>query len=308
MATRSPKFDSSQSGVVKRVLVRLFVNDWQLKLVALVVTLALWIGVTGLKTPTTARLKGVALILNVRGDVEVTSSAVEFVDLVVSGDKRKVDLLNPRNLVASLDLSNEAPGERAVQVTPSNLKIELPTGVELEAVEPGIVPVTLERVLERELPVKVDTVGTVGSGFELYSAVANPSRITIRGPETAVRGVESVLTEKVNLKGRQESFGLAAIGLQTVGPKVRTNSAVVSVTVRIGGKRSEKQFTVPVSVEAKKRTAVITLYGPPDELAELKSEEISVRATLERDGTPSMEITLPSRFQGSVEVRKKILR
>ena len=299
---------SDADGVIGRLVFRVFVNDWQLKLVALVVTLALWIGVTGLKTPTTARMKGVALILNVQGDVEATSS-VEFVDLVVSGDKRKVDLLNPRNLVASLDLSNVPQGERSVQVTTDNLNIrELPNGVKLEAVEPAAVQVTLERILERSIPVKVETQGAVAPGFEFYSASASPATVTVRGPESRLKGVESVVTEKVSIKGRQTGFPVTSVELQPLGPRIRIGESSVSVNVSIGEKRVERQVTVPVTVDGKKRNAVLTLYGPTDVFAVLKPEDIEVQVTSSSDGSQSVSVDLPGSIRDSVEVRRKVLR
>lgn len=292
----------------RRLFARVFVSEWQLKLVALTITFALWMGVTGLKTPTTARLKGVALILNVRSDMEVISAPVEFVDLLVSGDKRKVDLLNPRDLVVSLDLSSVQPGERAVQVTASNASVELPTGVRLETVEPGLIPVNLERILERQIPVKVETAGSVPAGFELYSALPEPSVVTVRGPESVVSGLESVGTEKVNVRGRQESFSENDVVLQTVSPKARLARNVVGVSVIIGEKRVEKVISVPVTVDGRKRTAVLTLYGPSAALSEIKAEDLAVTVAPGENGSPAISASVPQRFRVSVEIRKKSIR
>ena len=48
---------------VKHIARKIFLEDWPMKVVALVITLALWLGVTGLSTPTTQRLTGVPLSL-----------------------------------------------------------------------------------------------------------------------------------------------------------------------------------------------------------------------------------------------------
>lgn len=305
-------FNTSQiakrGNVAKRLVHRLFINDWQLKLVAAIVTAALWMGVTGLKTPTTARLKGVALILNVQNDTEVMSAPVEFVDLVVTGDKRKVDLLNPRDLVASLDLSSIEPGERTVQITTSNVSVELPTGVRLESIEPGIVPITLERVLEREVPVKVETTGSLASGLEVYTAVSDPSTVKVRGPESVIRQLEFVSTEKVSIRNKQDDFSVGTIGLQAVNPKARFENTVVSVRVVIGAKRSERQISVPVTVEGRRRTAVLTVYAPVEVFSELNPEDLKVSVEKGSDGEPSIQVTVPSRFRDSVEVTKKALK
>ena len=41
---------------LKHVARKVFLEDWTTKLVALAITLALWVGVTGLSTPTTRRI------------------------------------------------------------------------------------------------------------------------------------------------------------------------------------------------------------------------------------------------------------
>ncbi|HNU09206.1 MAG TPA: hypothetical protein PKO33_15670, partial [Pyrinomonadaceae bacterium] len=47
------------SGILRKV----FLEDWTMKLIALVITLALWFGVSGLREPKTERLRSVALNL-----------------------------------------------------------------------------------------------------------------------------------------------------------------------------------------------------------------------------------------------------
>lgn len=236
---------------VNRVIRKIFVDDWILKVVALIISLTLWMGVTGLRTPTTARLKSVALNLKVRNDFEIMSAPISEVDLVVTGDKRKVDLLNPRDLVASLDLSSVEAGERTVQVTADNISVELPTGVRLESVEPGVIPVTLERVVEKSIPVTVETSGTAPAGYEV-TAFANPATVKVRGPESLIRSIDSVSTEKVSLKGRQGDFSVSEVGIQALGPKVRLNEMVVGVQVKIAERKAEKPAPAPAS-DAKKR-------------------------------------------------------
>jgi len=54
------------------VFKRIFIDDWFMKLVALVITITLWLGVTGLQTPTTTRIRGVTLNLLLANDVEIT--------------------------------------------------------------------------------------------------------------------------------------------------------------------------------------------------------------------------------------------
>jgi hypothetical protein len=79
-----------------------------MKLVALAITLALWLGVTGLSTPTTQRLTSVpsACVFN---NIEITNSPIQEVDLVVTGDKRRLAQINKNALIVSMDISDVLP-------------------------------------------------------------------------------------------------------------------------------------------------------------------------------------------------------
>ena len=141
----------------RRLFRRVFVDDWVVKALALAITFALWLGVTGLRTPTRERLRNISLAVRVSNDIEITNSPVQEVDLVVTGDKRKIDQIKREDLVVSLDLTDAQPGDRTVKISPENVNVELPTGIKLEEVQPNKIAVKLEQVEEREIAVKADT-------------------------------------------------------------------------------------------------------------------------------------------------------
>ena len=81
---------------LRRLFRRVFLEDWGTKLVALGITAALWLGVTGLQKPTSRRLNSVPLVLNFSSDMEATNSPLKEVDIVVTGDKTKTSRLRQR--------------------------------------------------------------------------------------------------------------------------------------------------------------------------------------------------------------------
>ena len=86
----------------KNILRKVFLEDWMMKLAALAITLALWVGVTGLSKPTQQRMSGIPLTLRFSNNIEVTNSPIQEVDIVISGDKRKIDQINKNDLLVSL--------------------------------------------------------------------------------------------------------------------------------------------------------------------------------------------------------------
>jgi len=302
MTFSTEKFSSNDARQIsfRRLLRRVFIDDWLIKAVALFITVTLWLGVTGLRAPTTARLRGVPLNLRVSNDIEVTNSPVGEVDLVITGDKRKIDLLNQRDLVVSLDLIDVPAGERTIQMTAENVNIELPTGVKLEEIQPSKIAVKLEAVEERDITVQAVTEGAVAENFEIYTKAVFPAKVRVRGPESFVKSLDSISTEKINLENRREDFTVRQVALNVVNPKVTVLDTAVDVAFRVGEKRIEKMFTVPVETGAGQKSATVALYGARSVLEALKAEYLKV--VIADDASPNL--ILPAEVSGQVEIRK----
>ena len=284
------------------MLRRIFLEDWLTKVIALFITVALWLGVTGLRAPTTARFRSVPLNLRVSNNIEVTNSPVQEVDLVIMGDKRRIDQLNPRDLVVSLDLTDVTAGERTVQITPENVSVELPTGVRLEEIQPNKIAVKLEAVGEREVTVKAETEGAVAENYEIYSRTISPIKVRVRGPESFIKSLDSISTEKINLENRSEDFTVRQVALNVVNPKVTLLDTVVDVNFRVGEKRIERMFTIPIPGETK--SAAVVLYGGRSVLESLKPEDLQVEMVKTEAGETSLNLVLPPEIRGQVEIRK----
>ncbi|MBA4186136.1 MAG: hypothetical protein H0X49_19340, partial [Acidobacteria bacterium] len=166
---------------------RIFLEDWLTKVIALFITVTLWLGVTG--QPTTERLRDVTLKPRVADTIEATDISVQEVDLLVTGDKRKIDQIKEENLIVVLDLTDVQAGDRTIQITSENVNVELPTGVRLEEVQPNKIAVKLETVTEREIAVKVETEGAVPENFEVYSKTVAPQKVRVRGPESFIKSL-----------------------------------------------------------------------------------------------------------------------
>lgn len=282
----------------KHVIRKIFLEDWGLKLLALVITLGLWFGVTGLSTPTTKRFT-VPLNPSISNNAEITNTLMPEVDIVVSGDKRKIDQINKNELSATLDLTDAAPGERVVSLTPENVYVALPQGIKLIEVQPSRIPVKLEAVEEKEVEVKVQTKGNPADGYEVYSTSALPPKIRVRGPASFTKKLDFVETDKIDLSGKKDEFTAKQIPVSVANPNAAVLDTVVDVYFRIGEKRIERQFSLPVSGSLGK-TASFTIYGPRTLLSKARVDAFKVEAS--NDGTP--QVVVPAELQDLVEVRK----
>lgn len=288
----------------RRLLRRVFLEDWLIKAIALFITLTLWLGVTGLRAPTTARFRSVPLNIRVSNNIEVTNSPVQEVDLVVVGDKRKIDQLNTRDLIVSLDLTDVQAGERTVQIAPENVSVELPTGVRLEEIQPNKIAVKLEAVTERDITVRAETEGAVAENFEIYNKIVSPNAVRVRGPESFIKTLDFISTEKINLENRSEDFAVRQVALNIANPKVTLLDTVVDVNFEIGEKRIEKSFSVPVKTETGNKMASVVLYGAYSILESLKTENLQIEIVKNEANESSPKLILPAEIQEKIEIRK----
>lgn len=297
-------FDSEQLALWKRLFRKIFLEDWLMKLIALVITLGLWLGVTGLRPPVSRRFTSIPLNLRVSNELEVTNSPVTEVTIIILGDKSKIDQLNQRDLVVSLDLSEILPGDRVVPITPENVSVELPAGLKLESIAPNIIPVKLEKIIERDVPVKAETEGAIAEDFELYSSVAVPQNVRVSGPESFVRPLDSISTEKISVEAKEGDFTAQQVSLNPINPRVRlVNTTVVDVFFRIGERRLEKTFIVTAKTETGERRVPVRLYGARSLIEALRADAIKVEITKTETGETTQNIILPPEIEGKVEIR-----
>lgn len=285
----------------KHIVRKLFLEDWALKLTALVITLALWFGVTGLSTPTKERLT-VPLNPTISTDAVIMNAIRPDVDIFISGDKRKLDQINRSDLSAGLDLTAVGPGDWVIELSPDTVSVALPPGVKLVNVQPGNMAVKLEAVEEKDIEVKVQTESEPAAGYEVYNSSALPPKIRVRGPASFIKTLDYVQTDKIDLTGKKEEFTAKQIPVNVSNPKAAVLNTVVDVLFRIGEKRIERSFTVPVR-GLPRRTASFVIYGPKTLLSKYHPEDFIV--SLEPDpGADAIGITLPDELKEIVEVRK----
>lgn len=286
---------------VKNILRKVFLEDWLMKLVALVITFALWVGVTGLSKPRQERMSGIPLTLRLSNNVLVTNSPIQEVDIVISGDERKINQINKNNLIVSLDLTDVQPGDRVVQLTPEIVSVDLPTGIKLDEIQPRRIAVKLEAVEEKEITVNTATEGEVADGLEIYNQTITPQKIRVRGPVSIIKSLASVMTDKIDLAGKGADFTARQVSVNVSNPKATLLDTVVDVTFRIGEKRVEKTFAV--GNDAKKKTTVV-LFGGNSLFDGVKASDLRIEIVKNAAGEDTPQVVLPTSLQDRVEVRK----
>lgn len=286
----------------RHILRKVFLEDWGLKLLALIITLGLWLGVTGLSTPTKTRIN-VPLNLSVASDAQITNIPQQQVEIEISGDKRKIDQIARGELTAFLDLTQMKPGNWVLTLSPDFVFVPLPQGVKLVDVVPGRIGINLEAVEEKELDVQPETTGSVANGFEIYSSAAIPARIRVRGPASIVRTLEYVQTDRIDVSEKKSDFTARQVVVSSPNAQAAILNTVVDVIFRIGEKRIERSFTAPISGEPGK-TASFTVFGPKTPLQKAKVDEFKVEMYLDDAGELKPKVSMPADLESQSEIKK----
>lgn len=287
----------------KRLLRKVFIDDWPMKLVALVITLALYFGVRS--EVSTATFQSVPLTLRIADDADFINPPVQQVDVVLKGDKREIeDLIRKNDLVVYRDLTDKPIGDSVIDLTPDTVSINLPAGVTVDEVRPRQIAIKLEGVIEKDITVKPETEGRVSEGYDVYGdAVVVPQKVRVRGPESFMRTLEFVSTEKISLDNRGGDFTAKQVAVSVSNPKARVLAGVVDVIFRIGEKRDKRLVSALVKGDAAGKKVMVTIEGTLSVLKSIKPGDIKVEMIDDGAGARVPQLVdLPGELQGKIAI------
>lgn len=232
-ATPIPRSPSS----VERWLRKLFLEDWGLKLLALAITVFLWLAVTGQNQPVTLRVSGVQLNFLRPDGLEISNEPPSTVDVVLTGSPDKLDRIGPRDLVATVDLSDQKAGERVVRLSLDRVKMDLQEDVKIQRFHPATIPIRLEPIIDMPLDVEVKFEGKLPDGYEVVSVSVSPAKVRLRGPADRINALHKAMTETVWLDGKKESFNLSQVEINLPDPKIDILDPAVDIHVEVAEKK-----------------------------------------------------------------------
>jgi YbbR domain-containing protein len=213
----------------------------------------------------------------------------------------EIDKLRP----VVVDLTSAGPGTMRYSLDTND--VDPPGGMSVVAIRPSEVELTLDRKVERQLPVQVDIVGRPAFGFELGSVEATPRRVRVTGPVTVMQNVDFIYTQPLNVEGHQDDLA-TELDLRPSLAQLRIKDRRVHVVARINEEFVTRDFeNVPVqATEAPIGTRLtpdripLRLKGPRNLVDHVDPKALSVSIDLEPEldeGVPTFEKTV--RLQGN---------
>ncbi len=218
----------------ERWLRRILFEDWGLKLLALAVTVVLWMAVTGQNTPVTQRY-GVQLNFLRPAGMEISNDPPDSVEAILTGSPAKLAEMGTQ-LTATIDITDQRAGERVIRLS-DRAQITLPTGVTIKGFRPATTTVRLEPVVETQVELEVKLEGKLSEDYEVKSVSTTPSHVRLRGPSDRMNAVRKATTETVWLDGRTETFTVSGVAINVPDPKIELLDPTVDIRIEIVEKK-----------------------------------------------------------------------
>ncbi len=262
-------------------------HNWHWKILSIVAAFTFWMWWTSEES--IIQFHQVPLkIQNLSSNYDLSGEFVNSVTLSVKGPSQTLGKMKSSDLNVKLNLSEVKLGENTIPLNSEN--VTLPFGTNLEKISPSLIVLNIERKEKKSVPVKPDYEGEPLKGFVLSGFEIIPTHVTIEGPASQVEAVESASTEKINLKGRKESYTVSVnVFLKTNEVKIEDNLNKIQVRVVIKEEDITLSFdNVPLALKTQKyRTTInpptirVFLIGPPSVLNRIKPEDIGLTLDLE---------------------------
>lgn len=270
---------------VREYLKDYILENTGLKVLALLITAVLWLSVASRPVAQVALRNVPILFQNLPESpiLEVTDTDVPSAQVYLEGPRDIVDSIRPNEVTVFADMKGVEPGVRVKQLMIDISR--LPSSVK-GVVDPREIRIRVERVIEKEVPVKPRFDGEPPPGYELIGWQITPPIVRLGGAESHVRDINEVSTETVRLTGHTEPFSEnVAIDIGSANVNISDQSPrKVMLAVTISEQRQERTLAnLPVSVInapggalASPKTVAVTLFGPRSLIEAITPADISV--------------------------------
>ena len=215
------------------------------------------------------------------GDATWSGTLPVSITLRVRAPRDTLRQLNTSGLSVDVDLSKLGVGTHVIPLTPT-----LPAGtLELVSSQPVTALVTIERLVQVKLPIRISVVGTPALGFRSGSPTSIPSQVTITATEqviaqvasanavVSVDGARSSVESQVRVYARDNDGEIvlaAQVHPDSISVRVTmeqlSNYRDLAVLVKRSGQPADGYAVTDVSVDP----VIVTIYGPVEAVQSTK--------------------------------------
>ncbi|MBI9019850.1 MAG: hypothetical protein JEZ10_01165 [Verrucomicrobia bacterium] len=261
---------------------RAMTRNWILKLLCLALAFAVWQGIRE-NTSFEVVLADIPLVVNAGAGHAVLDQSSDVVSIRFRGSREEISYIGRDQVSVGVDVSeNSGQLRQSIKLVPRHVKT--PSRAHAIRFYPAELTVTIDREVERVLPVKAIFEGELPAGIQLEKAVCEPASVRVRGAEQRLLALEQVRTAPISLDGRYNSFkthvAVAANGQPWTADPERV-SVQLELVERVATRRIEKNAVRPLLASDDTRVVKIrpekvdlVLRGSPQRLESLNDADV----------------------------------
>lgn len=164
-------------------------------------------------------------IKNLPAKLLVANNIKETVTVSVKGFKDNIYEL-PRDFSAYIDLTN-------AQIGSNMYKVYLEDDADYSSlninITPNKIPVVLDQLAYKTVPIEVQTVGKASLGLEIENIIINPSNTIISGPKTLISQIDKLYTRTIDLDDKYLDYN-TKLALN-IPPNVKSDTFRVDASI-----------------------------------------------------------------------------
>ncbi|MCI5120987.1 MAG: hypothetical protein D3908_07340 [Candidatus Electrothrix sp. AUS4] len=221
-------------------------KDLLLRLISLALGILVWFLVVGTDQMDVNMTVPIE-VLNLPKKLIIYNQYQKEVSVVLRGPRRIIQEVRNRPPSLSLDLSGVKPD--TIVLNTENLNFPLPSGISILRMQPASITLSIDELVEQQIPITAVTEGDVAEGFLLKEVALNPDKILVSGPAILINHTQSLKTYVINLSGLNHSTTLPVhLDLSPEFMELIGETTVVAKLV-VGDKLVKKKIrNIPVNI------------------------------------------------------------
>lgn len=214
-----------------KTLRNLFLRNWELKLLSLVLAFFLWISLIPEEKTLSEKTLTIPLEThNLPADMELVEKPDPTVDVTIRAPNRLINEVSAANVFVKLNLSGATLYQQEYPL--NETMISLPPGASVVRISPTKVRLKLERTQEAMLDIVPTVIGQAKKGYGVSKIEIIPPRVPVKGPESKVREKDKISTSPINISELTSPTEVEA-DLILPKPELRLASPRTRVRVKI---------------------------------------------------------------------------
>jgi len=234
-------------------------------------------------------------LMTVRDTPLVLEARLKGLSRVLKGIKNS-------QLSCKIDLSTAKPGPLFVKVSPE--MINVPWRVSVLATDPISFTITVDRRMDKTVPIVPDLNKDPAPGYIIPSVVATPCTIRLTGPMSVLEEISAVRTTPVDVGGLTETVRKKVALNLNHNPYVKAiDESLVEVEIVVEQKMVEKWLGIAVLATGSKYKYVVT----PDRIEILLRGPMQTLEKLTQDNGVEVYVELEDLVPGTY-VRRAVIK